>query len=346
MQRARITRGRQPSIREVTSPDEPQDVSSGVSGGAPVTGAHGLGPHVVGTRIVVRRLVPGETGPTGGPAFTDLLGVAEAWWPDLVVRREDGTAVTVPHALIVSGKPVPPRASRLQRVPGGEVQRRVRGLWPGETATMGDWLLQVSPPHEGRVRRRANSVLAYGSPDRPLAEALAAVEQWYAARDRHPELCVTVGSAEEAALRGAGWTEPADFTGHAVAVQVGSVARIRRALGATADDVVTERGPVDGAAPDVERVRASFTADGHRAATGLADLRGDWACVHDVRTDAAYRRSGMARRVVAALLGEVAERGVTTVVLHVLTTNAPALALYAGLGFEEHHTATYLAPPG
>ncbi|MDQ1106706.1 GNAT family N-acetyltransferase [Nocardioides zeae] len=329
----------------MTSPDEPHDVNSG----SPVTGAHGLGPHVVGTRIVVRRLVPGETGPTGGPAFTDLLGVAEGWWPDLVVRRADGTAVTVPHALIVSGKPVPPRASRLQRVPGREVQRRVRGLWPGETATLGDWLLQVSPPHEGRVRRRANSVLAYGSPDRPLGEALVAVEQWYAARDRPPELCVPLGSAEEAALRDAGWTEPPDFAGHAVAVQVGSVARLRRALGpidgrGDTGTAETRRGPVEGAAPDVERVRASVTADGHRIATGLADLRGDWACVHDVRTDAAYRRTGLARHVVAGLLGEVAERGVTTVVLHVLTTNAPALALYAGLGFEEHHTATYLAP--
>ncbi|WP_447643599.1 GNAT family N-acetyltransferase [Nocardioides zeae] len=87
-----------------------------------------------------------------------------------------------------------------------------------------------------------------------------------------------------------------------------------------------------------------MVADGERIATGLADLRGDWACVHDVRTDAAHRRRGLARRVVGGLLDGLAERGVTTVVLHVVTTNAPALALYAGLGFAEHHTATYLAP--
>ena len=36
--------------------------------------AASLGPHVVGERVVVRRLLRGETGPTGGPAFTDLLG--------------------------------------------------------------------------------------------------------------------------------------------------------------------------------------------------------------------------------------------------------------------------------
>jgi hypothetical protein len=36
--------------------------------------AASLGPHVVGQRVVVRRVVHGETGPSGGPALTDLLG--------------------------------------------------------------------------------------------------------------------------------------------------------------------------------------------------------------------------------------------------------------------------------
>ena len=33
----------------------------------------GLGPWCVGKRVVVRRRVPGSTGPSGGPAMTDLL---------------------------------------------------------------------------------------------------------------------------------------------------------------------------------------------------------------------------------------------------------------------------------
>ena len=41
--------------------------------------AHGLGPHVVGQRVVVRRVVRGETGPSGGPAMTDVLGICTSW---------------------------------------------------------------------------------------------------------------------------------------------------------------------------------------------------------------------------------------------------------------------------
>src|ERR1700740_2317011 len=70
----------------------------------------GLGPHVVGQRVVVRRVLPGETGPSGGPAMTDLLGICEAWADGVAsVRAEDGTLVEIPFEHIVSGKPVQPR---------------------------------------------------------------------------------------------------------------------------------------------------------------------------------------------------------------------------------------------
>jgi hypothetical protein len=72
-----------------------------------------LGPHVVGHRVVVRRLVPGETGPSGGPAMTDVLGICLSWSDtECVVAPESGDPVTIPLALIVSGKPVPPRPPR------------------------------------------------------------------------------------------------------------------------------------------------------------------------------------------------------------------------------------------
>jgi hypothetical protein len=68
--------------------------------------------------VVVRRVLPGETGPTGGPAMTDVLGTCEAWTDTtVVVRREDGSVVEIPLADVVSGKPVPPRRPR--RTPGG-----------------------------------------------------------------------------------------------------------------------------------------------------------------------------------------------------------------------------------
>ena len=40
-------------------------------------------------RVVVRRLVRGETGPSGGPAMTDVLGVCESWTDGVVVVRRE-----------------------------------------------------------------------------------------------------------------------------------------------------------------------------------------------------------------------------------------------------------------
>ena len=72
-----------------------------------------LGPHVVGQRVVVRRVLRGEVGPTGGPAMTDVLGTCESWADGVMtVRREDATIVEIATADIVSGKPVPPRPPR------------------------------------------------------------------------------------------------------------------------------------------------------------------------------------------------------------------------------------------
>lgn len=313
---------------------------------------------------MVRRRIPRRTGPTGGPAFTDVLGVAEQWDPTLVVRREDGTVVEIPHDLIVSGKPVPPRTSPLMRNSDAEVQRRVRAMWPGETAQLGDWLLQVSPPHSSgpagsaRLRRRANSALAYGSPGIALADAAGAIIEWYGARERVPLASVAVGSAVDEGLRALGWAEPDDFAGHSVSVQLASLARVRRALAATCnavlrpqnkayaatDSVVTPRYKSGGDPDDdPDPNRATVQLRGQHA-RGTLDIDGDWACLHDLHTEAVHRRRGHAYAVLDGLLEPAAERGVRTIVLHVLASNAPALALYERLGFAEHHTATYLTP--
>jgi hypothetical protein len=87
-----------------------------------------LGPHVVGQRIVVRRLVPGETGPTGGPAFTDVLGICVSWDP-CVVETATGARVVIPLAEIVSGKPVPPRPSVRMRAGFGECEAHGSSTW-------------------------------------------------------------------------------------------------------------------------------------------------------------------------------------------------------------------------
>jgi len=53
------------------------------------------------------------TGPTGGPAFNDVLGILESWEDGIAtVRHRDGHLVTIETALIVSGKAIPPPPQR------------------------------------------------------------------------------------------------------------------------------------------------------------------------------------------------------------------------------------------
>ena len=71
----------------------------------------------VGHRVVVRRILPGETGPSGGPALTDVIGVLESWnGAAMAVRRTDGEIVTIATHLVVAAKRVPPR--KASRKPG------------------------------------------------------------------------------------------------------------------------------------------------------------------------------------------------------------------------------------
>ncbi len=289
-------------------------------------GRHSLGPHVVGQRVVVRRLVRGETGPSGGPAMTDLLGVCEAFGAGvIVVRPQSGPALTVPLADVVSGKPVPPRASVRDRVPAREAQVRGFALFPDlQTAPLGDWVLRDSPT---ATARRANSVLAFGPSGLPDAEAVAAVVAHY----RRPVAAVLAGSAEDHLFTGLGWV-PESHEADTL-FQVAGLAQVARAVRAVDDGAVVLA--VDG---DV------VTADAGGVAGGVAAYADDWVGFRAIEVDPAHRRRGLGRQVMAALVGWGAERGAATAYLQVLSDNEPALALYAGLGFRTHHRYRYLVP--
>jgi len=293
--------------------------------------AHTLGPHVVGTRVVVRRLVPGETGPTGGPAMTDVLGVCLRWSDgECVVQPETGPAVTIPLRLIVSGKPVPPRPSVRSRVSPLEVHRHVASLWPDVTVEeVGDWVLRAAPPVDGRLLRRANSALAMGDPGVALSEALDRVREFAGRHDRPPLAVVEVGSETETALASLGWTPAGPPPVHTL---LAPVARTRRGLPAPPDDALLDE--------DGDRVTVRLGD----VARGRAAVDGDWLGLHGVLVDPAHRRRGLARAVVSALLEWGAERGATTAWLHVESDNAAAVALWESAGFRTHHHHRYVRP--
>lgn len=296
---------------------------------------HGLGPHLVGQRVVVRRLVRGETGPSGGPAMTDVLGTLLSWDDTTcVVAPEASAAVSIPVPDIVTGKPVPPRGSVRQRVSTREAELRALPLWTSPTTEpLGEWVLRVVEGERGRGSRRANSALAIGDPALSAAEAAQRVLAFYAGHDREALVQVEAGSPAESDLVALGWRvlEPLDAP-----YLVGSLVMARRAAG---PDTGVE-SHVDGT-----RVLATVAVDGVEVGRVRGELNSDWLWVHGLEVDEPRRREGLGRRLMAGLLEAAAETGAGTVCLEVDRANTAAWMLYAGLGLREHHRCRYLGAP-
>ena len=336
---------------------------------APPPSVPGLGPHCVGQRVVVRRLVRGESGPTGGPAMTDLLGTMLSWSEtDTVVAAESGERVRIALADIVSGKPVPPRPSVRLRVTAAEAERRALAGWPPvDTAALGDWVLRAAAGFSAR----ANSVLALGDPGAPVDDVLAAAVEFYAARGLPAWAQVVVGSPEEAALVAAGWADARPGEAE-TEFQIASVAQLTRALraetpptrrvltvAATASDAwladddraraireaarAVLEGPADAGFVSVSLVESTAAPVVAKGRISYAD---DWAGITDVWVSPKHRRQGLALTVLGGLVDWAAERGARTAYLQTRGDNAPALVLYDRLGFVTHHTYRYLRAPG
>lgn len=302
----------------MTDAPEPQSHETGV-------GSHGLGPHVVGQRVVVRHLLP------DGRA-TDVLGTCTEWGADsLTVEREGHGPVTIPLAQVVTGKPVPPRASVRARVSAQEVEQHVAALWTSiTTEPLGQWQLRASPPHGGRLRRRGNSALAMDDPGIGWADAAWGVRRFYDALDQVPTVQVQADSPVEQTLAPLGFAPMGDGDAHA---QLASVARALRSARSAAPDVPAELEEL----PDSVVV----SLDGG-AASGRGVLSGDWLLVESLLVDPGSRRRGLATAVLAEVLDWGASLGATTALLHVETVNAGAIALYGQHGFTTHHTNRYL----
>lgn len=267
--------------------------------------------------------------------MTDVLGTLVSWDAETcVVRPESGPSVSIALAEIVTGKPVPPRASVRQRVSVREAEVRALPLWASPTTQpLGAWTARLVEGERGRRSRRANSCLAIGDPAMPLAEAAAAVRDFYVSRHREALAHVEAGSEIETGLVELGWTplEPVDAP-----YLVGSLVMALRA--AVTDEGVEVR--VDGT-----RILATATLDGVEIGRGRAELNGDWLGAHGLWVDEEQRGQGLGRRLMAGLLDAGAEQGASTVWLEVDRDNTAAWMLYAGLGLREHHLCRYLLAP-
>lgn len=326
-----------------------------------------LNPHHIGQRVVVRRVLPGETGPTGGPALTDVLGVLESWADGvLAVRREDDSLVSIPVADVVLGKPVPPRPSVRHRISAARLEAIAAEGWPAPVQQpLGDWLLRWA---DG-FTQRANSALAVDPADpsdQSVTASLDEVVQFYTSRSARPVVQVVVGSDTHLAVEQAGWV-PARPNEADTCFQIASVARTLRSTRARIGDRDLDPRPTivadasDGwlalyanaaAMPDQARAVlegpeiVGFASIGDPViAIGRVAVTGDWAGIAAIEVLPEHRRRGLGLHLMVALLDWAAERGATSVYLQTRGDNEPALRLYDALGFTTHHEYRYLTPP-
>lgn len=314
----------------------------------------------VGQRVIVRRLLPGETGPSGGPAMTDVLGILGAYDDShLVVEREDGERVSIPQTDLVTGKPIPPRPAARMRITAEELQRICAAGWCAPDAEpLGDWLLRAASGFTGR----ANSVLLVGDPGIALQPALQRVESFYGERGLPPLAQVVEGSRHWDELRDLGWGEARPEASRA-AVQVASVARARRTMPAVsgAADVALLDEPDDDwlrvygrtarhPASVVRGVLNSGNAvvfaqvGSPTVAVGRAVVTGDWLGIYAVEVCADHRGRGLGSAVVSSLLSWGASLGAMSAYLQTRDDNAAAHRLFSSFGFLTHHRYRYLAP--
>ena len=231
--------------------------------------------------------------------------------------------------------------------------------WPArESAMLGGWKLNASDGWS----RRINACWPLGEPDRPADEAIAAVEAFYAARGLPPCFKLADGAVVPSNL-----VEHLTARGyrpnHETVVMTGPTA-------GAADDAVTLSARPDPAFEAVFTASAGGNAadarerldalgrlpapaffgrldlDGETAALGATAVEGEWAGIFGMRTLPDHRRKGLARRILGALLDMAEGQGARRAYLQVEADNAPAIALYSGLGFSPAYCYRYWAVEG
>lgn len=226
--------------------------------------------------------------------------------------------------------------------------------WPSlHRDRIGGWRLYASTGHTGR----ANTCWILQPADRPLGEALARADAWYAGHGL-PTKFKTIDGATAAEvepfLLANGFTPNTETQ-----VMVGPV-------GGVTGGVILENEPsaafqsilfetlyrdVADAEERLATLRriaqpirfARIELDGRAVACGAVAIDDGWGGVSVMRTSPDYRRRGLAERVVSALLATAAEHGATRSYLQVEAKNTGAVALYEKLGFRKAYGYRYWA---
>lgn len=308
----------------------------------------GLTPHDVGKRVVVRRKVDDH------PLFTDILGDLVELTETYLTVRTDGGEVRVPLSSVHRAKTVPARTTR-RATEIAALELAAAKAWPAPISErLGDWWLRSAEGFTGR----ANSALPVGDPGMRLPAAIEAVAAFYHDLGRTPLIDVPQPLAQpvaDAALL-AGWLPECTVLVQTIGLPeliAATPAGDDFSLNDRPDDaelalIAGSRGPLPPAALHVltavdQVVFARYADQGALIARGRGTVTDGWLGLFGIETIPAARRRGLAQAAVGRLARWGAQHGATRAFLQVESHNEAAIALYARLGFVNHHRYTRFA---
>lgn len=295
--------------------------------------------------------------PAGG--FRDVVGVLKS---ETTIEKRDGSLVQFrPHEVAVWRVITPPsdRAGM-----GSPLSLRIRDIelaanatWPAkEQVQLGEWILRAS----GKFTKRANSVLAIGSPGVDLNLAIGEVINFYNTRGLTPTFHIALPTYVELGryLNENGWRSD-------ISVDV-MVADIEEVLGKSQienshtnievdnyekiSDVPSEEWIAlqndHGVLEIMTRTPARYGAvriNGKIIGVARASNYAGWTVLTRLYVHPDERGRGLGRDLIYSLLLDAQFLGATKVVLQVDSKNLGAIALYEKMGFRLHHTYEYFA---
>jgi len=226
--------------------------------------------------------------------------------------------------------------------------------WPAaESETMGGWRLYASRGCSGRI----NTCWQHGPPGRPAAEAVEAVEAWYAARGLPARFKVVEtdpgadGLVELLVERGYGSHTPTLTMTGLLRGEASPQIRVSEEIGEGFRAVFGnasfgQAGDAHERLEALERIprRRGFAlaeVDGAPAAVGACAIEGQWAGILGMRTLAEFRLLGLGRCVFRALAAHAIAAGARCGYLQVDADNVRAIALYQSEGYASAYLYRY-----
>lgn len=230
----------------------------------------------------------------------------------------------------------------------------------------GQWFLRLSP---GNPARRVNSLNVFDPADDADCTARLAAAREVFARARvpfHLRWTPLVPQALMGHVDARGWSRigetgvwsrridadanPADVSARVERVALADWLAAFGATGGTRPEAVAPLA-LSRLGASLERVVADLvclvarTVDGVPTAVAVAVADRDLLGIYDLAVAPSCRRSGLGRQMVRACLAFGRNAGCSAAWLQVTAENAPARALYRGLGFSEAYRYHYRAPP-